>query len=151
MRLTTLMLAFGILLSPMFLQETNAKSKKKFNLSSLKADSTNTAYKKISGAKIADGLFKVIYKPKDGKLYFELPDSAFSRQYILANRMASTSDTQDFVAGQMITTPMLIEFTKDERNVYINLIQSNSTVSKEDPIASAFDKNFVNPRLKGLR
>ncbi len=28
MRLTTLMLAFGILLSPMFLQETNAKSKK---------------------------------------------------------------------------------------------------------------------------
>mgnify|MGYP004696964199 FL=1 len=65
--------------------------------------------------------------------------------------MASTSDTQDFVAGQMITTPMLIEFTKDERNVYINLIQSNSTVSKEDPIASAFDKNFVNPRLKGFK
>ena len=49
MRLNTLMLAFGILLSPMFLQETKAKSKKKFNLSSLKADSTNTAYKKISG------------------------------------------------------------------------------------------------------
>lgn len=65
--------------------------------------------------------------------------------------MASTSDTQDFVAGQMITTPMLIEFTKDERNVYINLIQSNSTVSKDDPIASAFDKNFVNPRLKGFK
>ena len=49
MRLTTLMLEFNIMLYQMFLQETNAKSKKKFNLSSLKADSTNTAYKKISG------------------------------------------------------------------------------------------------------
>lgn len=152
MRLTTLLLATGILLTPTLGQEASAKSKKKIDLSSLKADSTNTAYKRLSrGAKISDGLFKVIYKPKDGKLYFELPDSAFSRQYILANRMASTSDTQDFVAGQMITTPMLIEFTKDECNVYINLIQSNSTVAKSDPIAAAFDKNFVNPRLKGFK
>lgn len=49
MRLTTLILASSILLSPMFLQEVSAKSKKKLDLSSLKADSTNTAYKKISG------------------------------------------------------------------------------------------------------
>lgn len=117
-----------------------------------KSDSTKTDYAKVTkGGKKDTGLFTVIYNNKSGKLYFELPDSAFHRQYILANRMAATSDTQDFVAGQMINTPLLIQFSKDERNVYINLIQSNNVVDKNDPIAASFDKNFLNPRMKGFK
>lgn len=117
-----------------------------------KSDSTKTDYAKVTkGGKKDTGLFTVIYNSKSGKLYFELPDSAFSHQYILANRMAATSDTQDFVAGQMINTPLLIQFSKDERNVYINLIQSNNVVDKNDPIAASFDKNFLNPRMKGFK
>lgn len=49
MRLTTLLLATGILLTPALGQEASAKSKKKIDLSSLKADSTSTAYKRLSG------------------------------------------------------------------------------------------------------
>lgn len=132
---------------------TQAKSKKKsLNLLTAKSDSTKTDYAKVTkGGKKDTGLFTVIYNSKSGKLYFELPDSAFSHQYILANRMAATSDTQDFVAGQMINTPLLIQFSKDERNVYINLIQSNNVVDKNDPIAASFDKNFLNPRMKGFK
>lgn len=132
---------------------TQAKSKKKsLNLLTAKSDSTKTDYAKVTkGGKKDTGLFTVIYNSKSGKLYFELPDSAFSHQYILANRMAATSDTQDFVAGQMINTPLLIQFSKDERNVYINLIQSNNVVDKNDPIAASFDKNFLNPRMKASR
>ena len=152
MRLSTLVLAVSICFAPPSLN-TQAKSKKKsLNLLTAKSDSTKTDYAKVTkGGKKDTGLFTVIYNSKSGKLYFELPDSAFSHQYILANRMAATSDTQDFVAGQMINTPLLIQFSKDERNVYINLIQSNNVVDKNDPIAASFDKNFLNPRMKGFK
>lgn len=152
MRLSTFVLAVSICFAPPSLN-TQAKSKKKsLNLLTAKADSTKNDYAKVTkGGKIDTGLFTVIYNNKSGKLYFELPDSAFHRQYILANRMAATSDTQDFVAGQMINTPLLIQFSKDERNVYINLIQSNNVVDKNDPIAASFDKNFLNPRMKGFK
>lgn len=46
---------------------------------------------------------------------------------------------------------MLIQLTKDERNVYFNLVQSNDMVSREDPISASFDRNFMNPRLKGFK
>lgn len=105
MRLSTLVLAASICLTPAL--TTQAKSKKKsLNLLTAKSDSAKTDYAKVTkGGKKDTGLFTVIYNSKSGKLYFELPDSAFSHQYILANRMAATSDTQDFVAGQMINTP----------------------------------------------
>lgn len=154
MRITTLLLAAGIIMTPAISQEANAKKKKdkQIALAGLKKDSVASDYKKIiKDSKVSKGLFNLIYKGKEGKLYFEIPDSAFSRQYILANRIASTSDTQDYVAGQMVTTPMLIQLTKDERNVYFNLVQSNSVVDGEDAIEASYNKNFMNPRLKGFK
>ncbi len=153
MRITTLLLAAGIIMAPVMSQEVCAKKKnKKIELPALKKDSVASDYKKIvKDSKISKGLFNLIYKGKEGKLYFEIPDSAFSRQYILANRIASTSDTQDYVAGQMVTTPMLIELSKDERNVYFNLVQSNDVVAGKDAIEASYEKNFMNPRLKGFK
>ena len=145
MRITTLLLAAGIIMTPAISQEANAKKKKdkQIALAVLKKDSVASDYKKIiKDSKVSKGLFNLIYKGKEGKLYFEIPDSAFSRQYILANRIASTSDTQDYVAGQMVTTPMLIQLTKDERNVYFNLVQSNSVVDGEDAIRNRHGKGL---------
>lgn len=152
MKITMLVLASGICLMAASPQVLSAKKKKKVDLTALKKDSVNADYKKLTrGSKVSKGMFDVIFNSKEGKLYLEIPDSAFTRQYMLANRMGSTSDTQDFVAGQMITTPMLIQFTKDDRNVYINQVQSESVVDAKDPIAASFSKNFQNPRLKGFR
>ena len=153
MKLSAILLAASICMMPSV--GTQAKSKKKDKKKATAAMQQSPAagsYAKLtSGSKKQTGLFTVLHNAKTGQLMFELPDSVFSKQFILANRMASTSDTQDFVAGQMINTPMLIEFTKDERNVYINLIQNNSVVDPNDPIAAAFKKNFANPRLKGFK
>ncbi len=153
MRITTMLLAAGIIMAPVVSQDANAKKKnKQIALPALKKDSVASDYKKIiKDSKISKGLFSLIYKGKEGKLYFEIPDSAFSRQYILANRIASTSDTQDYVAGQMVNTPMLIQLTKDERNVYFNLVQSNNAVDGSDAIEASYNKNFMNPRLKGFK
>ncbi len=153
MKLSALFLAMGLCIIPALTQNADAKKKsKKLNLPAVKADSTSSDYKKIlKDGSVSRGLFTLIYKGKEGKLYFEIPDSAFSRQYILANRIASTSDTQDFVAGQMVSSPMLIQLTKDERNVYFNLVQSGDVVEGQDPIEASFNKNFMNPRLKGFK
>lgn len=128
------------------------KKKTKIDLTALKKDSVGSDYSRITkDSRKGNGLFTVIYNAKEGKLYFEMPDSVFSHTYMLANRVASTSDTQDYVAGQMATIPMLIRFTKDERNVYMQRIYANDTVEKGDPIEASFKKNFLSPILKGFK
>lgn len=136
-------------------EPVSAKKKKaKNSLLSLAKDSTtaNSDYTKIvKGGKKTVGLFTVIYKEKDDKLYFEIPDSAFSKSYMLANRIASTSNTNDFVAGQMATNPMLLRLSKDERSVYLHQVSGENVVDPKDPIAASFDKNFLDPVLKGFK
>ena len=135
-------------------QEAVAKKKKKSPVVSLtaKKDSVNADYKKATqGGKTLNGLFKVIHKSKEGKLLFEISDSAFQRTYMLSSRVAATSDTQDFVAGQMSTSPILICVSKDERNVYLHKMQYMDMVVAGDPMASSFQKNFLHPILKAFK
>lgn len=102
-------------------------------------------------AQKTEGLFTTYYNSKEGKLFFEMPDSAFDKHYILSNRIAGTSNTQDFVAGQMVSAPILIRFSKNESRVFMHLLQSQDVVAADDPIKSSFDKNFVDPILKGFK
>ena len=148
-------IAFVLLATLAVCQPTEAKRKSKKNKNAIAAlvkDSVNADYKKVTkNAAVQKGLFTTLYNAKEGKLYFEIPDSAFGRTYILDNRVAATSNTRDFVAGQIATQPLLIRFSKDERNVYIHQIQSSDIVAGTDPIESAFDKNFYDPVLKGFK
>lgn len=111
----------------------------------------NGDYAKIlKGATTTNGMFTT-HQTKENKLYFELSDSVFQQTYLLSNRMASTSNTQDYVAGQMITTPLMLRMSKDAQNVYLHLAQYRNTVNENDPIAAAFDRNFADPILKGFK
>jgi len=132
----------------------SAKKRKKEtkDLALTKKDSTKNDYKKIiKDAVITNGLFTTIVTKKTNKLYFEIADSAFNHLYMLANRIAETSNSHDFVAGQMVKDPIMIRFSKDGQNVYMHLVQSNNYVDPNDPISAAFDKNFIDPVLKGFK
>lgn len=138
-----------------YAQPTFAKKKAKKGSVSLlqsKDSLSKNDYSKIvkDGVK-KKGLFTVIYKAKDNKLYFEIPDSAFTRTYMLSNRIASTSNTRDYVAGQMVNSPMVIKLSKDKRSVYMHLVQTNNIVNPNDPISASFDRNFMDPILKGFK
>jgi len=151
MRRLTLLILTIVGLSAIFPSGMQGK-KKKTGFPILKKDSLGGDYSKIKkGAEVDSGLFVVLYKSKDNKLYFEMPEESFGRQYMLASRVAATSDSKDFVAGQMAKTPLLITFTKDERNVYMHQIQSQNYVEEGDPIAASFEKNFMNPILKAFK
>ncbi len=132
---------------------TGKKNKKKVtNPIEVKKDSVNADYKKVTkDAVIKQGLFTTFLSKKENNLYFEIPDSAFSHTYLLTNRIAETSNTHDYVAGQMATNPLMIRFSKDGQKVYMHLVQSSNMVDQNDPITSAFNKNFADPVLKGFK
>lgn len=124
----------------------------KESVSTVKKDSVATPkdYNKlIKDAATKQGLLTTHFTKKN-KLYFELSDSAFQHTYLLANRIASTSNTKDFVAGQMATNPLVIRFSKDSVNVYLHKVQVDSEVEPGSSISSSFDNNFLNPVLKGF-
>ncbi|MFR1235450.1 MAG: DUF5118 domain-containing protein, partial [Barnesiella sp.] len=127
MLLTALVIPF-----PANSRNKSNKNKKEKNTIEIKKDSVpvNSDYSKIiKGATTKNGLFTTHFT-KSGKLYFELPDSVFNHTYLLSNRIAETSNTQDFVAGQMATQPIMINFSKNENSVYMHLIQTKNIVGQ---------------------
>lgn len=128
------------------------KKQPKLDLTSLKSDSVNADVKKIKkDAVVGKGLFTTYFNDKTGKLYFEIPDSAYARMFLLGSRVTSTSDDQDFAAGQMNTRPFLICFSTDGRNVYMHEVQTLNVVRPGDAIESSFERNNMNPVLKGFK
>lgn len=106
-------------------------------------------YDKITkGAKSTNGVFTT-YLTKEGKLYFELSEKDVKgRDFLISNRIAKTSDTNDFVAGQMVSDPVMVRFTVDGEKVTMYLTQYESSCREGDPMTPAFEKNFLDPVLK---
>ena len=128
------------------------KSSKKKNDTTLvvpkpKENKDSVEYRKlIKDAVSKEGLLTTHFTPQR-KLFWEIPDSAFEHTYMLSNRIAATSNTQDFVAGQMATQPILLQLSRDSINVYLHKVQTQNSVDEKESIAAAFDKNFFNTVL----
>ena len=140
----------AILLAPATMEAK--KKQPKIDLTALKTDSVNSDVKKITKeATVARGFFNTYFNEKTGKLYFEIPDSVMGRMYLLSSRITSTSDGQDYVAGQVNARPFLIRFSTDGRNVYMHQVQTLNTVGADDAIAPSFARNNIDPVMKGFK
>lgn len=106
-------------------------------------------HKKLKDAEVTRGMFTT-YLDKKGKLYFEIPDSILGKDFMLVNRVNSVSQTNDWVAGQVVSSK-LIHFSRNDNNLYITLPQAVNEVKKDDPIAASFSLNFAEPVLKGFK
>ncbi len=150
MKKTFPILALGLLLLlPSCILKKQAQSKPK--IPSLPKDTVAAIDKIVKDAEKQVGLFTTYFLPKSNKLYFELPDSVFGKLYMLSNRISSTSNTQDFVAGQLATNPLMLRLSKDGKNVYLHKVQYQNLVDAGDAIAPAFYNNFSDPILKGFK
>lgn len=107
--------------------------------------------KAVKGTKTLEGMFTLYLNSKEGKLLFELDDSVFHRDYILSNRVAKTSNTHDYVAGQIVDHPILIRFSRDSSKVFMHEVQIRNMVNPDDPIAASFRTNFADPIIKGFK
>lgn len=99
-----------------------------------------------SNAVVADGLVRTILR--EDKLYFELNDSIYGKDLLLSNRISKTSDNSDFVAGQMVTDPLLFKLERQGKKVFMYYVPTITTIDKDDPIVPSFNKNFSNPILR---
>lgn len=99
----------------------------------------------------SEGMFTT-FTTKDDKVLFAI-DSSFvaERVFLLSNRIAKTSNTKDYVAGQMVKNPFMIRFTADSKNVTLYLVQVNNEVKEGDAMTSSFNKNFADPILKTFK
>ena len=143
-------LAIGALCSS---QPAEAKKKKKTELPktelSQEAKDSVAFHKKLKDASVTRGMFNT-YLDNKGKLYFEIPDSVLGKTYMLVNRVNSLSQTNDWVAGQVVSS-RLIRFSRNDNNLFITLPQSTSVVKDDDPIRASFDLNFAEPILKSFK
>lgn len=134
-------------------QPASGKKKKKIELpkTELSGAAKDSAdfHKKLKDAVVTRGVFNT-YLDKKGKLYFEIPDSVLDKTFMLVNRVNSLSHTNDWVAGQVVSSK-LIKFSRNDNNLYITLPQTTSVVKSDDPIAVSFDLNFADPVLKAFK
>ena len=116
------------------------RNKKKKEKTEQTTDTTRSSYDKlIAGSKTAKGMFNTFITKKN-ELLIEIPDSMLNRVYLISNRIAATSDTRMGVAGEMVTDPTMIRFSRNEQTVFIHESQINDIVKPGDPIKPSFDK-----------
>ena len=118
-----------------------------------KADTTKKKdpYKDIiKDAVTKEGVF-ITHFTKDNKLYFELNDSIADRVFLISNRISSTNNTQDFVAGQMVNDPFMVRFAVDTNRVVMYKIQVEAEVPQDDAIKLSFDRNIGDAIIKTFK
>lgn len=106
--------------------------------------------KLLKGATKMEGVFTTHFT-KDGNLYFEIDKNLEDRVFLISNRISSTTDTRDMVAGQMVIDPFMVRFTVDTSRVVMYRVQSNFEVDENDPIKISFDRNIADPILKTFK
>ena len=103
--------------------------------------SVMTAYEKILSKESAraDGLMN-IHKVKSA-YYLEIPDSLMGRPMLLATRVSCISDNSDVIAGQMPRDPLLLEWSRDDSEVYLLDAGQGAVCDTSETIYKGFARN----------
>ncbi|WP_430936086.1 zinc-dependent metalloprotease [Saccharicrinis sp. 156] len=91
-----------------------------------------------------------VHKSED-KLYFEIPDSLFKREFLMASRIAKVSNPArgKAYAGELRVGPVVFQFSHDEENVYLLVPNVKDVLGeKSEDIKNAFARNYMTPVLE---
>ena len=107
-----------------------------------------SAYEEIvtSEAESAHGLMN-IHKVKS-VYYLEIPDTLLGKPMLLASRVTSISDNSDVIAGQMPNEPMMLEWSRDEKKVYLLDAWRGAVCDSSESISKGFGLNYAKPVMK---
>ncbi|MCT4614689.1 MAG: zinc-dependent metalloprotease [Marinifilaceae bacterium] len=105
----------------------------------------NKEYEKlIKDAQIKKGMFNLILK--SNKVYIEIPKTNFNKDFLITSRVSRTSDNKKSApAGMLPGSPMLVNFSADTSNLYLNIPNLNNRCNENSPIYEAFKRNHINP------
>ena len=66
---------------------------------------------------------------------------------LLGSRVSELSSTSKVVAGEMRKSPILIRFSRDNKNIYLHQIVSDYIANENDPISISVKRNSIPPIL----
>ncbi len=120
---------------------------KKINNGKEACENKNTYQAFLKGKEVVGkGLF-TIYK-KDNSYFFELEDTLLGRDLLLGSRVAELSSTSKVVAGEMRKSPILIRFSRDQKNLYMHQASHDYLADSTDAISISVKRNSITPILK---
>lgn len=149
-RLFMYLMAFALLFSCTEAYAAPKKKSKKGKSEEVVTPPETPYIKLIKDCKKQDGLFATYLNDKN-ELFFEIPDSLLGRDYLLSNRLATTSNPKSTVAGQMIGRPVMVRFSRNEQMVFMHLAQTRNIVADGDEITPSFNKNFTDPIVASFK
>ncbi len=114
------------------------------------SDVKKNAYDELitSEAESAHGLMTV-HKVK-AAYYLEIPDSLLGKPMLLASRVTSISDNSDVIAGQMPNEPRMLEWSRDEKKVYLLDARRDAVCDSSESISKGFELNYAKPVMKAF-
>lgn len=96
-----------------------------------------------------EGMFTVHYS--DEKIYFEIPDSLFQREFLIASQIAEVSnpDNGKGFAGELRRNPIIIQFSRKNNDVFLLTPSDKATITEESGnIKNAYERNYLDPVLE---
>jgi hypothetical protein len=96
-----------------------------------------------------EGMFTV-HKSAD-KLYFEIPDSLFMREFLMASYISQVSNPArgKGYSGELRNNPTIFQFSHDENNVYLLVPNVKDVLNeKSGNIKYAYERNYLTPVLE---
>lgn len=77
--------------------------------------------------------------------YLEIPDSLLGKPMLLASRVSAISDNSDVIAGQMPRNPLMVEWERDGKKVFLLDAGRNAWCDTTQAISKAFELNYMKP------
>lgn len=138
-------------------EDRRKKRKKKSSKKEVKvvvktpAQKEKESYNKlIKGAVTNKGMFTTHFTTS-GELYFEINKDLENRVFLISNRISTTTDTKDFVAGQMVGDPFMVRFKLDSNRVVMYRVRTGYEIDENDPIKISYDKNLGDGILRTFK
>ena len=107
-------------------------------------------YEKVitAEAKTASGLMKV-HQVKSA-YYLEIPQDLLGKPMLLATRVSAISNNKDVIAGQMPSSPIYCEWSRDDRKVYLLDLANQVTATATESVRKSYERNFLKPVMKAF-
>lgn len=128
-------------------EETEDEQEKTENKEDKVEKKKKDSYKKFLAEDVIreEGLFDLVVIGDE--YYFEISDEMLGRDMLLGERVAQLSSSSKVAAGEMRKAPILIRFTRDDKNVYLHKIVSSYDADSNDPVSLAVNRTSIDPIL----
>ena len=132
--------------------EVSAKKKKKADTNqTAPKDSLQNSYAKFTKkSKKKTGIFTIHEANK--KFYLEIPSSLLNKDLMLSSKISETSNARIITAGEMLGTPEMVSFTRNNDNILLKATDLRvDVIEGQEGEAKSIYKNYMDPTIESFK